>query len=138
MEIWARLQESKSFRAARIAAPLLALAIVINLCLPNEQAASLSGYNGYLMQTENRLPESASSAQSQDKIKENSKEIAAARQRQIASDSAKLLQMAVDLKAEMDKSTKDTLSLNIVRKADAITKLAHDLKEEMKQSSGED
>jgi len=58
------------------------------------------------------------------------------RQRQIADDSAKLLKLANDLKAEVDKTTKDTLSLNVIRKADEIERLAHSVKEKMKLTVG--
>jgi len=44
--------------------------------------------------------------------------------------------MALALKAEVDKTTKDTLSLNVIKKADQIEKLAKSVKEKMKQSSG--
>jgi hypothetical protein len=44
---------------------------------------------------------------------------------QIASECADLLKMATDLKAEVDKSTKDTLSVTVVRKASEIEQLAH-------------
>lgn len=58
------------------------------------------------------------------------------RKKQIANDSAKLLKLATDLKTEVDKTNKDTLSLNVIRKADEIEKLAHDVKEKMKLSVG--
>ena len=54
------------------------------------------------------------------------------KQKKIAEDSAKLLQMANDLKAEVDKTSKDQMSLEVIRKADEIEKLAHDLKLRMK------
>jgi hypothetical protein len=60
----------------------------------------------------------------------------AERKRQIAEDSAKLLKLATDLKAEVDKTSKDTLSLNVIRKADEIEKLAHNVKEKMKLTVG--
>jgi len=44
--------------------------------------------------------------------------------------------MAIVLKAEVDKTTKDTLSLNVIRKADEIEKLAHSVKEKMKVAVG--
>jgi hypothetical protein len=47
------------------------------------------------------------------------------RKQQIASECANLLKMATDLKTEVDKTTKDTLSLSVVRKAGAIEQLAH-------------
>ena len=56
--------------------------------------------------------------------------------RQIAGDSAKLLKLATDLKAEVDKTSKDTLSLGVIRKADEIEKLAHAVKEKIKLSIG--
>ncbi len=56
--------------------------------------------------------------------------------KQISVDSTQLLAMAVDLKAEVDKTNKDTLSINVIRKADAIEKLAKSVKEKIKQSSG--
>jgi nitric oxide reductase activation protein len=58
------------------------------------------------------------------------------RKKQIADDSAKLLKLATDLKAEVDKTNKDTLSLNVIRKADEIEKLAHSVKEKMKLTMG--
>jgi len=58
------------------------------------------------------------------------------RQKQMTEDTAKLLQLATELKTEMDKSTKDTLSMNVVRKAEQIEKLAHTVREKMKASIG--
>jgi hypothetical protein len=53
---------------------------------------------------------------------------------QIAADSAKLFQLANELKAEMDKSTKDTLSLSVMKKAEEVEKLAHKVRDEMRAS----
>lgn len=58
------------------------------------------------------------------------------RKRQISDDSAKLLKLATDLKAEVDKTNKDTLSMGVIRKADEIEKLAHAVKEKMKLTMG--
>jgi hypothetical protein len=54
------------------------------------------------------------------------------RQKRLVEDTAKLLELANELKAEVDKSDKNTLSLAVVRKADEIEKLAHSVKERMK------
>jgi hypothetical protein len=54
------------------------------------------------------------------------------RQKQLVADTQKLLSLANELKADVDKSSKDTLSLEVVRKADEIEKLAHNVKEKMK------
>jgi hypothetical protein len=56
----------------------------------------------------------------------------AAPRKQTAVESTQLLAMAVALKAEVDKTNKDMLSLNVIRKADAIEKLAKTVKEKMK------
>jgi hypothetical protein len=56
----------------------------------------------------------------------------AERQKQLVADTQKLLSLANELKADMDKSTKDTMSLDVIRKADEIEKLAHNVKERMK------
>ena len=60
----------------------------------------------------------------------------AERKKQISDDSAKLLKLATELKAEVEKTSKDTLSLNVIRKADEIERLAHNVKEKMKLSVG--
>ncbi len=54
------------------------------------------------------------------------------RQKKLIDDTAKLLELATELKSEVDKSTKNQLSLEVVRKADEIEKLAHDVKQRMK------
>ena len=54
------------------------------------------------------------------------------RQKKLVEETAKLLVLANELKAAVDKSDKNTLSLEVVRKADEIEKLAHSVKERMK------
>ena len=51
-----------------------------------------------------------------------------AQKQKVAAECADLLTMATDLKREVDKSTKDMLSLTVVRKADQIEQLAHKLR----------
>lgn len=58
------------------------------------------------------------------------------RKKQITADTAKLVELANELKTEVDKTDKDTLSLDIVRKAEAIEKLAKGVKEKMKLTAG--
>ncbi len=62
----------------------------------------------------------------------------AERKRQVAAQSALLLKLATDLKAEVDKTDKDTLSLDVIRKAGEIEKLARDVKGRMKSTVGAD
>jgi hypothetical protein len=59
------------------------------------------------------------------------------RKKQIADDSARLLKLATELKAEVDKTTKDTLSIGVIRKAEEIERLAHAVKEKMKLTASE-
>jgi hypothetical protein len=54
------------------------------------------------------------------------------RHKRLVADSDKLLQLATELKAEVDKSTKNEMSVTAVKKAAEIEKLAHDVKERMK------
>ena len=60
----------------------------------------------------------------------------AERKKQLSDESAQLLTLAMSLKAEVDKTNKDMLSLNVIRKADEIEKLAHSVKEKMKLTVG--
>jgi hypothetical protein len=60
------------------------------------------------------------------------KELNLQRRKQISEESAMLVQLSTELKAEVDKTDKDTLSLAVIRKAQDIEKLAHAVKENMK------
>jgi len=86
----------------------------------------------------NQLPDANAQMESHERMNKQQKFEAAnaERKKQIVDDSTKLLNMAIALKAEVDKTTKDTLSLNVIRKADEIEKLAHSVKEKMKVSVG--
>ena len=54
------------------------------------------------------------------------------RQAAIKRDTDKLLALATELKEYVDKSNENILSLNVVKKAEEIEKLAHQVKEKMK------
>ncbi len=54
------------------------------------------------------------------------------RQAEIKKDSEKLLELATELKQSVDKSSADTLSLDVIKKAEQIEKLAKSVKEKMK------
>jgi hypothetical protein len=56
------------------------------------------------------------------------------RQQEIVDDTARLLQLSQELKAEVDKSTKNTLSVSVVKKAEEIEKLAKSVKLKMRDS----
>jgi len=54
------------------------------------------------------------------------------RQKKLIEDTERLLALANELKLDVDKTNKDTLSLDVIKKADEIEKLAHSVKEKMK------
>jgi len=54
------------------------------------------------------------------------------RQQEIKKDTEKLLELATELKQYVDKSSENTLSLDVVKKAEQIEKLAKTVKEKMK------
>ena len=55
-----------------------------------------------------------------------------ARQEEIVKDTNKLLTLATELKTDVDKTSKDTLSIDVIKKADEIEKLARTVKDRMK------
>ena len=57
------------------------------------------------------------------------------RQRQLVSDTQKLVTLANELQNEVNRSTKDMLSLDVVRKADEIDKLARNVRDKMKNAN---
>jgi hypothetical protein len=62
----------------------------------------------------------------------NAEAINEARRQLLTAESARLLELAADLRLEIQKTDKDTLSVNAIRKAKEIEKLAKDVKEKMK------
>jgi hypothetical protein len=54
------------------------------------------------------------------------------RHKKLLEDTDKLLQLATELKADVDKATKNEMSLAVIKKAAEIEKLSHDVKERMK------
>ena len=59
----------------------------------------------------------------------------AERQKQLVADTQKLVALANELQAEVNQSTKDMLSLDVVRKADEIDKLARTVRDKMKNAN---
>lgn len=53
---------------------------------------------------------------------------------QAVNDTQALLQMATELKAELDKTSQDTLSLQVIRKAGQLEQAARSVKERMRAS----
>jgi hypothetical protein len=53
-------------------------------------------------------------------------------QKRLIADTDKLLSLAIDLKAEVDKSGTATMSVDEIKKADEIERLAHSVKQRLK------
>lgn len=63
---------------------------------------------------------------------ENARRANAERQLMIKNDTAKLLQMANELQAYVDKTNENILSIEVIKKAEQIERLAKSVKEKMK------
>ncbi len=66
--------------------------------------------------------------------KEQQKRLNKERQEELKKDTDRLLELATELKTSVDKSNEHTLSLDVVRKAEEIEKLAKRVREKMKGS----
>lgn len=64
--------------------------------------------------------------------KEMAKKANLERQADLRRDTEKLLKLAAELKESVDKTNESTLSVDVVKKADEIEKLAHSVKAKMK------
>ena len=54
------------------------------------------------------------------------------RQQDLKKDTDKLLELATELKQYVDKTNENTLSVEVIKKAQEIERLAHSVKEKMK------
>jgi hypothetical protein len=91
------------------------------------------------------LPENANPHPDRNRILEDSmrsqdnqkrlKELNLQRQKQMTDDTAKLVALAGELKLETEKSTKETISMTEVRKAELIEKLARSVRDKMKATA---
>lgn len=132
-----------SFRRPRLAVisgslSLVALALLACAAEPGQQQPGPNIDKPYLLPEANRLPDANDQMKMRDqKAKQQSFDAAnAERKKQLSDESAQLLTLAMALKAEVDKTNKDMLSLNVIRKADEIEKLAHNVKEKMRLTVG--
>jgi hypothetical protein len=116
---------------------IAAIALLTGAAEPGQQPSGNTD-KPYLLPEANRLPDANDQMKmhSQEAKQQSFDAANAERKKQLADDSAKLLTMAMALKAEVDKTNKDMLSLNVIRKADEIEKLARDVKEKMKLTVG--
>jgi hypothetical protein len=64
--------------------------------------------------------------------KDREKQVNKERQEKLKADTDKLLKLATELKQYVDKSNENTLSLDVIRKAEEIEKLAKSVREKMR------
>jgi len=115
-----------------IAVGLLSLAVI-----PTVGKALLQNGPRNLPEFLNRLPDSNDEEKMRQQ-KQNQQDFEAAnaaRKKQVSEQTTKLLKLATDLKEEVDKTGKDTLSVDTIRKAEAIEKLARNIKAKLTESN---
>ena len=78
------------------------------------------------------VPTSDADDAQQRQARELAKKANLQRQTALKADTDKLLKLAVELKNVVDKSNENVLSLDVLKKAEEIEKLAHSVKDKMK------
>ena len=103
----------------------LLLALCAPQQLPSQQQAAPPRLDG--PPTDEPAPAVPSEIQKEMQKKANEQ-----RQAELKRDTEKLLKLSTELKDYVDKSNKDILSLDVIKKADEIEKLAHSVKTRMR------
>lgn len=81
-------------------------------------------------------PQTSQTQTEKEMLERQAREANKRRQEDIRNDTDKLLRLATELKAAVDKSNEHLLSLDVVRKADEVEHLAHRVKEKMREAAG--
>ncbi len=131
---FSRLLSRRLFRTARAVTGLFAVGAMLAVAQkmpgnPNPEKPSPDP-------SANRLPDKNDQMQQQHVKAASYAAANTERLKQNADDAAQLLQLATELKKEVDKTDKDTLSINVIRKAEMIEKLARGVKQKMKVTTG--
>jgi hypothetical protein len=112
---------------------LLALAVLAGVIQPRLQSQMTSDHP-YAMPLAIviRASEEPLGKPAKQALREANRRINLDRQKQMTEDSAKLLQLATDLRTEVSTNNQRAISADAIRKAEQIAKLAHDVHEKMK------
>lgn len=115
---------------------LVALALVIGIPLaaharqvqqlPSGNTARPQPPNGALEDPHEHDPFAAQNSSKMEHMREDD------RRKRLLADTARLVALSNELKTEVDNTTRDELSIEVIRKATEIEKLAHDVRERMK------
>ena len=115
-------------RFSRLALPLLLLAMTVRSAPGAAQALPPPVPN-----IQNPNPPGPSQDAARERMeKEMARKANQERQAQLKRDSDRLFKLATELKDSVDKSNQNTLSVEVIKKAEEIEKLAHSVKEKMK------
>jgi|GEM_PF-4443041 len=112
--------------------------VLLALCITPMAGRALIQQNGtYVPNAVNRVPDAneRDKMQQQQANQDRFEAANAERKKEVSADSERLLKMAADLKDELDKTDKDTLSMDTIHRIDAIEKLVRDMKNKMKLRS---
>jgi hypothetical protein len=141
MQFWSRVRDdgSRPEGGRRCAMRLLRVAVVGVALLaagrlsggelrqqPVQQPGQGAGFPGVGRAPGDEIPISPEVAQRQAQTRNSD------RQKHLVADTDKLLALATELKQDVDKTNKDVLSVEVIKKAEEIEKLAHSVKERMK------
>ena len=107
---------------------LVVLLIVAGLKMPAVHALPAP-------QSQMRQPPLNPSPMEREMAERRAREANKQRQEEIRSDTQKLFQLATELKDAVDKTNENMLSLDVVKKADAVEKLAKKVKEKMREGT---
>jgi len=133
-------RQTRLLRARRVAllACLSAVAFVAGLALPTQNGGNMSQSTGWAPGMPNPPHGHDTGTVFLDpqapRDPKEVEELNRSRQKQLKSDTEKLLQLATELKSAMDKSTSNALPASAERKAEQIEKLAHSVREKMSES----
>ncbi len=120
----------------RVLACLVSVAVLTGAAQPGQQTPSPSPVLSKPSSQTN--PSSNAVTQQQTRNRQTGQQAGTAenaeRSSQLAEESAKLLKLATDLKTEVDRTTMDTLSLEVIRKSGEVEKLARNVKKEMQRT----
>lgn len=103
--------------------------LVLLLCLVNLPASAQNQRLPQLPESQTPSPEDEARSKLE---REMAKKANQERQAALKKDTEKLLKLATELKEYVDKTNENTLSMDVVKKAEEIEKLAHSVKDKMK------
>ncbi len=134
-----RKRESTSRRAIMFAVGTLMLLVALPVCAQGGQTANGPPKPvGYVLPEANRPPDANDRMvmQQEHQKAEDFERVNAARLRQINDESNKLLILARDLKAKVDLAGTKPLPPELIKEAEVIELLAHDVQQKMKVTVG--